>query len=976
MPRYTDEQVLAEARTLFGSMDFSDENTLGKLTYAYAEDNYPWFSSACTRFGNRYYDWYGALESLLLAAGGKGDDEARAIVERVRCAGKKKIGMKTKYTAGQIREEFRKLIEGMDLESNLGKFTLAYAQENYPWFSSACRTFAKSNDWYGVAEKLLSESIGDAKAGELIVKIREVGKQHFIGSSPANKPRFGPSEVREEFRKLTEGMDFSDENTLGKLTYAYAEDNYPWFSSACTLFGKKYHDWYGALESLLVGAVGLDSRESLAILERIRKAGNSARRAANKSRMKYSPEEVRSEFKRAVGHEDFSDDGSLFILLRSFALENYDWFSSAATHFGSNGGDWYGAVKALLSEEQGLESAKAIVARVKKASIKERVDNNPRNMPSYSAGQVREEFRKITEGMDFSDDSALGSLTLTFAVGNYAWFSSAVKHFGEKNSDWYGAAENLLAESLGADSARCIITKIRAIGKRNTFDSSPANKPKFGPSEVREEFRKITKGMDFSDENALGLLTYSSGKINYPWFSSACTLFGKKPGDWYGALESLLAEDIGADKANVVVEMAKRTRKRQKGRGGSIDVILVPSQRLTGGKSVDFSPFVEILASAEMQVLRNGSVQNGNAQKVVLSVQGTGTQTGAQRLRFGLGSQSWETIAKEYMERFSTLAPFIIHHLAVEKLLQHAKKRQLLWPESILSQASGVSELHLAFQGLKKKVEASGFAMPRITDLDITSGMLESGANPVKVRADMREMPFGPGAFAMVENSSIYQCRNPGTIKEALLEASRVTRQGGALILSSANRPFSIKFHSALEGIGYEPLCAPDDALVLSEGFLSRVNDALGESFASRLAERVNGWHILVAVKRHDAKDVDAELFRLGRIQRARDPQLLEIGRVSRAAFNSSSLEDFDAGISAILGLLKEMETANPREVWRLYDRISRLEKGKLSELGAESGYGEKRGDVEKNGREFLERLRRKAPSNDNQASTKRKLPA
>ena len=104
--RYTREEVLAKAKKLFNGLDLSEETQLGKLTHAYAQKNYDWFSSARTLFGRIDTDWYDALEKLMAEI--RSPEAAKVIIERIRIAGKKSSvdaasENNLKYTAEQVR---------------------------------------------------------------------------------------------------------------------------------------------------------------------------------------------------------------------------------------------------------------------------------------------------------------------------------------------------------------------------------------------------------------------------------------------------------------------------------------------------------------------------------------------------------------------------------------------------------------------------------------------------------------------------------------------------------------------------------------------------------------------------------------------------------------------------------------------------------------------------------------------------------
>ncbi|MFH0884237.1 MAG: class I SAM-dependent methyltransferase [Candidatus Micrarchaeota archaeon] len=880
--RFTREEVISKAKALFEDPSLSDEERMARLSMPYANKHYDWVSSAATHFGKKYHDWYGAVESLLVEVKGLSCEDARKRLEKIRNAS-----------------------------------TLA----------------------------------GNESSGK-------------------SQMKYSPEEVRSKFRELLRGLDFSDKDRLVQLSHVYARQHYDWFSSAGSAFGRSNSDWYGTLEKMLVDEAGLNPGDAKKRLGEIRNARELAGiNSMRKKFLRYSPEEVRSKFRELLRGLDFSDDGQLAQLGFNFAQGNYAWFYSACSTFGRKGGDWYGALENLFEEIAGERVALEFVARIRKISVKfTRQESHSR----YAAIEVREKFRLLLSGICLSDHDGLKKLTLVHAKNNYDWFASAGSWFGRNSQDWYGALEKLLAGTEGTEEAKQVVRDVRSIGKQILVMSNPRNNPKNTPDEVRKAFAKTIEGMDFTNPVRLATLSFNRARDSFDWWSSACTIFGDKRGDWYGALETLLGETREAGEAKKIVEgaraAAKQISSRNRGRKSQGQIVLVTSRKLSGGKSIDFTPMVGLLSCVQGQVLKNGSVENGAGQRIILSTEGERSPTDAQKVLFGLGTQDWDAIVAQYAASFSRLAPFVIHHLAVEKLLQLAKKGDIRWPETALSQASGISELHMAFTGLRSKVEAAGFRVPWILDLDASRAMLQAGANDDKVRADMRCMPFPDASFSLVENSSVYQFRNPLIVRDTLAEASRITECGGVLLLSSANKPFTETFHGAIRSIGFKPLGAPNESVALSDEFLGIAGRTLGVEFAERLAERVKGWHLLIAVRVHEAVNAQAEPgpFALARARRDRDPLLLDIGRVSRETFKSATLEGLDAGISAILGLLVQLEDVSPRETWKVYERIARLEERKLRALEAMGGYPQERGDIALKSQEFLRRLRLKSPANSN----------
>jgi len=637
---------------------------------------------------------------------------------------------------------------------------------------------------------------------------------------------------------LTEGMDFTNEDDLGKLTRKYAKENYDWYETAYKSFCGKPKSWYGGLfEKLLMEVRGVSEKEAKEIVGRVRELGKKPARVAAKKRLKYTIEEVKEKFRELTGEVDFTSEDDLKRLVFD-VVKDAGWLSSAGTIFTGTAMNWYGALEKLLVEVRGLSEEEA------------------------------------TE----------------------------------------------------------IVGKVRAIGKTTQKNL------KYNEEEVKEKFRGLTEGMDFTNEGNLGKLTRKYAKENYDWVYTAGNLFGKGHHDWYGALEKLFVEVKGLSEKEAteivgrVKAIGRRSNRNQK-------LILVDSQTVVNGRSIDLSPMAQVIDATENAAMNGTTIESSGVQRVVLSSKHAPQKpSDAQRMRLEVGRPDWNKLAGDYSKHLGQIAPFVVVHLAIDKLVQLAKKRVVEWPKRVLSQASGPSSFLSALTRLKGKIESAGFEVPKVVDLDLSREMLERGANKgSQIHGNVRAVPLVSGSVSMVENITVYQFRNPELVKDALVEANRVSEKGGVLLLTTVKRPLDERFHDALRDIGYEPLTAPGEALLPSSEFLENVEATLGEDFAQRVKNKTREWYILVAVKKEEVTgEVDAEQFRLRKSRKAIDPWVADIGRVSRSAFKSKRLGELDAHIDLILDLLSGLEGVKPKEVWRIYDRISRLERKKLGELGVE----------------------------------------
>jgi hypothetical protein len=142
------------------------------------------------------------------------------------------------------------------------------------------------------------------------------------------------------------------------------------------------------------------------------------------------------------------------------------------------------------------------------------------------------------------------------------------------------------------------------------------------------------------------------------------------------------------------------------------------------------------------------------------------------------------------------------------------------------------------------------------------------------------------------------------------------------------------------------------------------LQEALGAEMAQKVKEKVAGWHILLAMKRSGAKDAEPGLFTLEKAKGRTDPLLHEIGRISQQAFNSQTREDLYASLNVVLGLLSNYWTSDRKSAWRIFSRIERLERKKLSELGDGTYRSCDWKDMEERTKAFCARLKAQSAAN------------
>jgi len=111
------------------------------------------------------------------------------------------------------------------------------------------------------------------------------------------------------------------------------------------------------------------------------------------------------------------------------------------------------------------------------------------------------------------------------------------------------------------------------------------------------------------------------------------------------------------------------------------------------------------------KVIRIVLSTNGNGKEE----QGIKEQTPAEKIRglIGLGAD-WNDpeFARKYKEALPHMAPWVVHRASILYLIDMASKKQIEMPKSILSAASGPSEVYEAIEDLKQAFGTSGIPIP------------------------------------------------------------------------------------------------------------------------------------------------------------------------------------------------------------------------------------------------------------------------
>jgi hypothetical protein len=129
--------------------------------------------------------------------------------------------------------------------------------------------------------------------------------------------------------------------------------------------------------------------------------------------------------------------------------------------------------------------------------------------------------------------------------------------------------------------------------------------------------------------------------------------------------------------------------------------------------------------------------------------------------------------------------------------------------------------------------------------------------------------PLAKESLDFVECSSLYQFsekRMPNIVKDVILEANRVIKIGGVLILASTAKRFGHEFERAISMAGFDMVTPANTRLMLSNEAQKRIEENLGGEVLAKADEAVHSTYFLIAVKSgRTTEETPAEWFRFER---------------------------------------------------------------------------------------------------------------
>lgn len=259
--------------------------------------------------------------------------------------------------------------------------------------------------------------------------------------------------------------------------------------------------------------------------------------------------------------------------------------------------------------------------------------------------------------------------------------------------------------------------------------------------------------------------------------------------------------------------------------------------------------------------------QNGIARAVIASQPIKSSLSPAEILRFKMSTGNWSgEMAEAYAQAFSFIAPYLTTRLLMLHVFMLFKEGKIQNINKGASFLSGPGEVYHALQDLKDELQKQMIVIPSVIDVDAEKDMLDKSGNPNKLLATLPNSSLASESMDFVECSSLYQFnprKEPTIVKDVILEAKRVLKENGTLILTSTAKRFSPEFGKALQLLGFDIVTPANTRLKISEEAQNRIEENMGEEVLRKANEAARDTYFLVAVKTNrSSEDVSAELFR------------------------------------------------------------------------------------------------------------------
>jgi SAM-dependent methyltransferase len=791
------------------------------------------------------------------------------------------------------------------------------------WYYPARRIFGGKKSYYHALAIIMLKAtwFSTLQEAELFTKeIINASKAEGWEKVSRAKRKMSEEEVLAAFLKEFPSLEEARKD-LSRLSYhvmrAKAKTTkMHWSEVARSIFKNpkgKPGTWYKEiLPNLVLRAGWFDSMDkAIEFANQVRAVSrkNASKRSA-KALLKMTEEEVVGAFNKMFvsldeAKKDLIQLGSQRVYKR-IKSSPVNWWSSASTHFKqSNGklGRWYDEVLPNLALKAGwfdtFEEAKDFAGDVKQFCKKQWRENLSLSQKrSIEATDIinafkidfpsLEEARTDLENLGYTANCLLASGNLDH------WFHSAKLLYKEsedqKAGRWYDEVlPNLV---LGAGWFETFPEALKFSKEVLDFcftvrrKKISAKRLQMTKAEMIEAFTKDCPSLEKARKDlsrlGAGAIQEAAKKRKGHWFYPARVIFkpeNAQRGNWYGDILPNLVLAAGwfldpKDAFEFSEDVRRETKKMARSRMSAAQKKIVEKrsrkyaiivrrlkQEMQGEASFDgISKFLTMDSIASDQ-----NNQNGIARAVITSPHLTSSLTPAELLRFKMSTGKWSgDIAEAYANAFPFIAPYLTTRLLMLHVFRLFKEGEIQNLSCGASFMSGPGEVYHALEDIKDGLEKD-IDLPFVIDIDAEPDMLDKSGNPKKLLASLPKSGLASESLDFVECSSLYQFNSrmhPTIVKDTLLEAKRILKEGGALILTGTAKLFCAKFEEALKSLGFDIITPANTRLKISEDTQNRIEEQMGTEVLRKANEAANDTYFLVAVKTdRSSEDVSAKLF-------------------------------------------------------------------------------------------------------------------
>ncbi|GEM_PF-3072492 len=511
----------------------------------------------------------------------------------------------------------------------------------------------------------------------------------------------------------------------------------------------------------------------------------------------------------------------------------------------------------------------------------------------------KEEYPFLAKATKLKDITADDLRTLSFIeirkahdAGKAEWFYALKREYGGGN--WYDFLPDLIVQVRSDNRKETSRKDAEALVKRIREYQSDALKTRMSKLQLKTtkeqmlrafvaDFPCVLRDIRNPPEDAIsGLYTLNvireakGQKLH--WYNAALTKYRSpkgRHGAWYrDVLPNLVADarrlfgyevkqheiDGFVAKARKVGE-EKRIRKpagtKEKTGKAAKYAITVKSSFGGKGSTVSFAGIENVLSIDSVSTSRESAVGIPRAVISGAKKMDASKMSKAQLLRFKMReSESWGgKMPEEYAKDYPFIAPYLTTRLQLLHLFGLVKNGKIGPLTEGASFMSGPGEVYQAMQDLKGTAESTGIKIPRIIDIDSEEGALEISKNPNKLSAVLPDSKLPEASLDFVECSSLYQFsykKNRTIVRDTIIEAHRVLKEGGVVLLASNGKEFCAEFGESMKKLGFDIITPPNTKLWFSDGAQQAVLEAMGLEVLEKSIRAADAAFVLVAVKNNE----------------------------------------------------------------------------------------------------------------------------